>query len=137
MSRYFLDLSFAIAAKLKRDQRHGDVAKLRPKLMHGGAQITTTAFVFNEITTYLNARGKHATAVDIGRILMTSPQVELVQIDDGLFLAGWDYFVCHDDKRYSLTDCISFLVMHERGLRQALTFDQRFAQAGFERLPSK
>jgi uncharacterized protein len=58
-----------------------------------------------------------------------------VHVDRDLYEAGWGYFVRHADKRYSLTDCISFIVMQERGLRQALTFDQHFSQAGFEALP--
>jgi predicted nucleic acid-binding protein len=35
------------------------------------------------------------------------------------------------DKHWSLTDCISFVVMEQEGLREALTGDRHFAQAGF------
>lgn len=35
------------------------------------------------------------------------------------------------DKEWSLTDCISFVVMHERNLTQASTTDRHFAQAGY------
>jgi predicted nucleic acid-binding protein len=38
------------------------------------------------------------------------------------------------DKEWSLTDCASFLIMEERGIRAALTHDRHFAQAGFETL---
>jgi len=41
----------------------------------------------------------------------------------------------HHDKRYSLTDCISFVVMKRMKLKTALAFDQHFVQAGFERIP--
>ncbi len=40
-------------------------------------------------------------------------------------------FQKHQDKRYSLTDCISFVVMKQKGLKTAMTFDKHFAQAGF------
>ncbi len=60
-----------------------------------------------------------------------------VFVDHNLFNAGWAYFCRHADKRYSLTDCISFVVMQERGLREALTFDQHFTQAGFEASPGE
>lgn len=35
------------------------------------------------------------------------------------------------DKGWSLTDCISFVVMQQHGIREALTGDRHFAQAGF------
>jgi uncharacterized protein len=38
------------------------------------------------------------------------------------------------DKEWSLTDCISFVVMKERGLTEALTADHHFEQAGFKAL---
>jgi predicted nucleic acid-binding protein len=36
------------------------------------------------------------------------------------------------DKEWGLTDCISFVVMEERGLTLALTTDRHFEQAGFQ-----
>lgn len=59
-----------------------------------------------------------------------------VFVERDLFDAGWAYFCRHADKRYSLTDCISFVVMQERELREALTFDQHFTRAGFEAIPA-
>ena len=56
-------------------------------------------------------------------------------VDDSLLALGWEYFRQHHDKRYSLTDCLSFVVMNERGLTQALGFDHHFVQAGFQLLP--
>lgn len=67
--------------------------------------------------------------------MLRSRSVRLIHVDDKLLDEGWRYFVRHDDKQYSLTDCISFVVMEQRGLRQAPTFDRHFAQAGFECLP--
>lgn len=38
----------------------------------------------------------------------------------------------YQDKEWGLVDCISFVVMWEAGVTQVLTFDQHFAQAGFQ-----
>jgi uncharacterized protein len=38
------------------------------------------------------------------------------------------------DKSWSLTDCASFLIMETQGIEAALTYDQHFAQAGFQAL---
>jgi predicted nucleic acid-binding protein len=136
MSRLFLDTGVAIAAGYARDQHHQQIADFWPTLLQSGIQLTTTSFVLDEIATYLNGKRQHAAAVALCELLLASPLVEVVHVDETLFGAGWQYFVRHHDKRYSLTERISFVVMEQRGLRQALTFDQHFMQAGFECLPA-
>ena len=64
-----------------------------------------------------------------------SETVELIHVDETLFQLGWEYFRRHADKRYSLTDCISFVVMTNRQINDALTFDKHFVQAGFKKIP--
>ncbi len=59
----------------------------------------------------------------------------MVQVDEALFFEGWQYFQQHDDKSYSLTDCISFIVMSRLNIQMALTFDKHFVQAGYQRVP--
>ena len=39
------------------------------------------------------------------------------------------------DKSFSLADCVSFVVMRQRGVERALAFDRHFIQAGFQKLP--
>ena len=47
---------------------------------------------------------------------------------------GLEFFAQHADKRWSLTDCISFVVMRREGVRDALTSDHDFEQDGFRAL---
>jgi predicted nucleic acid-binding protein len=49
-----------------------------------------------------------------------------------LFHRGLSLFAARLDKEWSLTDCISFSVMKEHGLTDALTDDHHFMQAGFK-----
>jgi predicted nucleic acid-binding protein len=53
-----------------------------------------------------------------------------------LFEAGWTRFQERQDKRYSLTNCISFVVMERRAIGEALAFDQHFEQEGYRALPT-
>ena len=53
-----------------------------------------------------------------------------------LFDRGCELYTSRSDKEWSLTDCISFVVMKERGLTDALTPDRHFEQAGFKVLLS-
>ncbi len=47
------------------------------------------------------------------------------------FERGLDLYCSRPDKAWSLTDCISFVVMWDRGITEALTADHHFEQAGF------
>lgn len=93
--------------------------------------IVTTSYIFDETVTYLNSRNHHEKAVEVGENLLLSPTIELVHINENLFFEGWAMLQKYEDKRYSLTDCISFILMKQKGLETALTFDKHFVQAGF------
>jgi uncharacterized protein len=54
-----------------------------------------------------------------------------VQTSDELFEEGFSLYSARSDKDWSLTDCISFVVMQRRNIREALTADRHFEQAGF------
>ena len=58
-----------------------------------------------------------------------------IQIEQKLFNQGWLYFQKYADKSYSLTDCLSFIIMQENNMTQALTLDHHFVQAGFQKFP--
>ncbi len=58
----------------------------------------------------------------------------IVRASDELFKAGVAFYAMRPNKDWSLTDCISFHVMRDRGIREALTGDHHFEQAGFKTL---
>jgi hypothetical protein len=57
--------------------------------------------------------------------------VTLVPATPDLFERGRDLFAARPDKAWSLTDCTSFTVMADLAIKDALTTDHHFAQAGF------
>lgn len=103
--------------------------------MKDSFSLVTTSYIFDETVTYLNSRGFHEKASEVGENLLLSPAVELIQVDETLFFEGWIMFQKQTDKRYSLTDCISFIVMKQKEMQIALTFDKHFVQAGFSIKP--
>ena len=56
---------------------------------------------------------------------------EVVGFDPKVQQAGFELYESRLDKDWSLTDCVSFAVMTQRGLTEALTADHHFEQAGF------
>lgn len=79
----------------------------------------------------------HAHATRAGTFLRTSPHVDLVHPDLADESAAWRLFVERPDNRYSLTDCLSFVVMRPLKLTTAVTLDRHFVQERFEVLPAQ
>jgi len=67
--------------------------------------------------------------------LRADPLTEILAADHNLFERGADLYARRQDKSWILTDCISFVVLTERGLTEALTGEHHFEQAGFRALP--
>ena len=135
MKTLFLDAGYVIALEASDDQNHKAASQHWRKLLKSTPLLVTTSYVFDEVVTFFNSRGRQGKAVEVGSNLIQTDSIELIHVDEGLFYEGWDYFQKHKDKAYSLTDCISFVVMKQRVIRAALTFDRHFTQAGFEKLP--
>jgi hypothetical protein len=80
------------------------------------------------------ARNFKEQASEIIEDFLTSGEVEIVNLDIALFREAFELYRTHKDKSWGMTDCISFIVMRERGIVEALTNDKDFRQAGFNAL---
>jgi predicted nucleic acid-binding protein len=134
MQKLFIDSSYFIALQLRNEQNH-QFALTHWQGLDRNQCFVTTSFIFDEVVTFFNSRGFHSVAVSWGDRLLQSQKLELIEVDDQLFIDGWNYFKKYSDKSFSLTDCISFVVMKSLDLEIALTFDHHFLQAGFSKLP--
>jgi predicted nucleic acid-binding protein len=135
MSPLFVDTGYLLALELANDQNHSIAKQHWQSLCDALPPLITTSYVFDETVTFFNSRGYHAKAVEVGNNLLHSPSVQLIQVDETLFREGWTILQHYQDKRYSLTDCISCVLMRQLGINTALAFDRHFMQAGFRLLP--
>ena len=100
--------------------------------------LLVTEYVVWETTNALSAPRDRAKGHLILSQIEASPRsYELIHASRELFLAGMSLHRERPDKYWSLTDCISFHIMSERGVLSALAFDQHFEQAGFQALLRK
>ena len=136
MTKLFLDASYLIALELSNDQNHQVTLNHWQSLDKKMIDLVTTSYIFDEVVTFLSSRSLHQKAVEVGQKLIISNRIQLIHVDENLFFQGWDVFKKYEDKSYSLTDCISFVVMHKMGINEVLTFDNYFRQAGFQKLPN-
>ncbi len=131
MTGVFADSFYFFALVSPTDEAHHRAVELSESL---DVPIVTTAWVLTEVADGLS-RSRHRRAFSaILSQLRADLRDTVVPASQRLFDAGCDPYNARDDKQWSLTDCISFVVMHERGLAEALTGDHHFEQAGFKAL---
>jgi hypothetical protein len=80
------------------------------------------------------AKNYKLQAVEFIEDCLTLDKVEVVKITPYLFNQALKVYKDYQDKAWGLIDCVSFVVMLEKGITQVLTFDKHFSQAGFQRL---
>jgi predicted nucleic acid-binding protein len=98
------------------------------------AQVITTTWFLTEVGDALAAPRLRPVFLRLLHLLRTDSRTTIVRATEDLFAKGVDLYRQRPDKEWSLTDCISFVVMSERGISDALTADHHFQQAGFRAL---
>ena len=128
MTTSFVDASFLIAVLRKGDAPHGRAMAWQKALT---GSLLTTEYVLVEVFDAMSAPLLRLAAASSIAVLRARPAVRVVPATTSLLNEGIDWFTNHRDKRWSLTDCISFVVMRRQGITDALTSDHDFEQAGF------
>jgi len=131
LTETFVDTSFVIAVVNRRDQHHAEAVGLAD--LYDGEPLVTTEAVLLEIGNAL-AKQYRAEAVAMIEDFLESEEVTVVRIEKGLFERGFALYKTYLDKTWGLIDCLSFVVMQERGIVDVLTTDDDFRQAGFNPL---
>lgn len=105
------------------------------ELFDAASELLTHSYVLAEFLPLCNARRMNRTAyLTFATELLDSPLIELVWVDEALHRAAFALVLARQDKTYSLCDAVSFVLMRERGIQEALTTDKHFEQEGFLRL---
>jgi len=133
-SEVFLDTSFAIALSVESDIHHGAAHDLSLRIEESRARYVTTRAVMLEIGNALARQRYRAALPNLLRWIEEDPNVTIVPLSDDLYARGVALLGERTDKEWGLTDCISFVVMQDRGILDAATADDHFRQAGFRPL---
>ncbi len=130
----FLDTAYAIALSSPKDEHHEQAIQLAEEIEANSVKLVTTRAVILEIGNALARQRYRAAAIELLGSLEFDPAVEIVPATEELCAQAFQLYRARPDKEWGLTDCLSFVVMQERGLTDALTTDRHFVQAGFEAL---
>jgi predicted nucleic acid-binding protein len=131
MMPLFADSSYYVALLLRSDQSHARAVRLTGEL---DPPVITTAWVLTEVANTLSASRLRAGFLSLLDDLQSDNEVVIVGPEAETFAQGIELYRNRPDKDWSLTDCISFVVMNREGITEALTADRHFEQAGFKAL---
>lgn len=124
----FADAFFWIALLNRHDEYH---EKARLYLEDFRGTILTTQWVLAEVADAMASSAVRGSIQLFFEELAANQAITILDATPDLFLRGINLYHERPDKTWSLTDCISFVVMTDHGLSEALTGDHHFAQAGF------
>ena len=131
MKKVFADTGYWIAQVDATDQWHRKAEEVTNQLTP--CCIVTTEMVLVEFLNFVTGcrRNLRLCAVERVERLRTDPNVEVVPQTSEQFAEALALFSHRLYKRWSLTDCASFVLMAQRRISEALANDRDFEQAGF------
>lgn len=128
----FVDTSFWVAARRRRDSHHDEAIALSQLFRH--ERLVTSNLVRGETWTFLRRRDGHRTAVAFLDSLSRTALVEVVFVNETFEEQALRWLRRHDEREYSFVDATSFALMRSLKIREALAFDGDFTAAGFTEL---
>ncbi len=131
MRAAFADSGYWIALLNPRDELHETAVQVSSGF--GTTIIVTSEMVLTEVLNHFAESGQflRSTACAFVERLCDSPDCQVVPQTSGLFRNALRHYKQRPDKNWSLTDCASILMMESEGVKEVLTHDRHFQQAGF------
>jgi uncharacterized protein len=131
MKGVFADTFYFLALGNRSDDAYPNALSLSQRLT---GRLITTTWVLTEFADACAAPNRRAAFLTWLATLEADPIVTIVPASQALFERGVQLYSKRPDKEWSLTDCISFTVMDDFQIVDALTADHHFEQAGFRAL---
>jgi predicted nucleic acid-binding protein len=130
----FLDTGYVIALLSPRDHFHDKAIALSYTLEQSRARLVTTPAIIFEIGAAFSRLSHRPAGKQFLDYLHSYPLVDIAPLTPPRYDRAYRLFSRRMDKEWSLADCLSFVVMEEYGLKDALAADTHFSQAGFRPL---
>jgi uncharacterized protein len=125
----FIDTGYILALTNTADKYH---ERARVTALSTPPPFITTEAVLIEIGNALSSQRWRQLSIAALNDLRSDPNIAIVPIDTTLLERAIELYTSRPDKEWGLTDCLSFVVMEDYGVGEALTTDRHFEQAGFQ-----
>lgn len=132
--RLFIDTAYVLALLNPRDSYHALAQSLFARAQT--AETWTSEAILTEIGNALSSSGRQSAGIYIRECYQTR-NMHIIDVNTRVFERALALYEQRPDKTWGLTDCISFVIMHDYQLTEALTSDKHFEQAGFRVLMPK
>ena len=132
MNEVFADTSGWASFFINTDPYHEKAFELMMLWQQQKRRVVTTNYVLSELVAlFTRSRVRRVKALDYINGICSDTLVEVIHVDPPLDKKAWRLLKNRLDKEWSLVDAVSFLVMENRGMTEALTADHHFEQAHF------
>ena len=128
MRTVFADTFYFLALWNPHDQGHAKALAFTNGYREA---LLTTDWIVTELADALACPPNRQRFLRFVRLLQQQKELAIVPASRTLLEEGLGFYESRPDKEWSLTDCISFVVMKKEGIVEALTGDHHFEQAGF------
>lgn len=130
----FADTGYWVALLNPGDNLHQKAIHLEQSLQP--VHVVTSEMVLTEVLNDFSKRGEYLrdVASELIRDLRSHPNTTIIPQTSQQFEQAFIFYTQRKDKQWSHTDCVSFNIMEENGITEALAYDKHFAQAGFTAL---
>ena len=130
----FVDTSFLVAFYNKRDKNNQKARNFISESDKNMAFLISD-YIFDEVLTVLLVRGGKSLSIEAGRKILEDQRIGLLQIDEEIFQKAWLIYQGFEDKEWSFTDCVSYVLMKNLCIDTGASFDDHFNQFGFITVP--
>jgi predicted nucleic acid-binding protein len=130
----FIDTGGFYALVSPESKSRESAVKIMEEAARQRRRAVTTDYIIDETATLLRARGFPKLVIEFFRLTEESHALAIEWISPDRFSAAQKFMLKHLDQEFSFTDCVSFVVMKDLRLKEALATDKHFRIAGFNPL---
>lgn len=132
----FIDTSAFYAMDVKNDANYERASRIKEDIARNKYGMPyTTNYVIDETITLMRFRAGHEEAVAFGEKIKSSRVLKIIRADENIENRALNIFKEFRDIELSFTDCVTYVVMKELGIKDIFAFDRHFSQLGFRVVP--
>jgi predicted nucleic acid-binding protein len=125
----FADTSGLFAFLVRDDAMHVRARSIFQSFAKSDTRLLTSSYVLVETTALLQRRVGIDAVHEFNFTLL--PLLDVVWVDEYWHERAINRLITSGQKKLSLVDCLSFIIMESRDIRTAFSFDTHFEKNGF------